>query len=390
MAKIVEVTNPITGQPTQVDQLDHTAQQIDDAIARALPGGYYDKWVSQLVNPNLLDNPYFGNPVDQRGGYVVPPGVNYYGADLNNVAGTTTSYLTARIYAAIPTWAYIYVGSDLYYVQLSNCVRGYTGAGDGIDRWKAVNSCTILIEEEGLNLTGKASGIFQPLDAVIHKDTKVTFSVFYKGTVTLTHYGAPYLNVVKTSADWNVASYTYVIPAGTDLRNSFYCPIFGNGTVAETEQTTADAYVLALKLELGDHQTLAHQDENGNWVLNEIPDYGEQLARCKRVYQRISSNGLIVLRQSNIPDRFVIIKSFEVEMAGTPKLNLIKPITVFSPATSSLFQGIAIDGYVTNSKGIQYAKIVSSVDLSNVQAGFVGYGDNNDDVIEAYVEGLGG
>ena len=42
MAKIVEVTNPVTGQPTQVDQLDHTAQQIDEAIAMALPGGALD------------------------------------------------------------------------------------------------------------------------------------------------------------------------------------------------------------------------------------------------------------------------------------------------------------------------------------------------------------
>ena len=42
MAQIVTITNPLTGQPTQVDQLDHTAQQIDDAIARALPGGAID------------------------------------------------------------------------------------------------------------------------------------------------------------------------------------------------------------------------------------------------------------------------------------------------------------------------------------------------------------
>ena len=42
MAKITTITNPLTGQPAQVDQLDHTAQQIDDAIARALPGGGID------------------------------------------------------------------------------------------------------------------------------------------------------------------------------------------------------------------------------------------------------------------------------------------------------------------------------------------------------------
>lgn len=39
--------------------------------------------------------------------------------------------------------------------------------------------------------------------------------------------------------------------------------------------------IKAVKLELGSKQTLAHQ-ESGQWVLNEIPNYGEQLARCQR------------------------------------------------------------------------------------------------------------
>ena len=43
MAQIVTITNPLTGQPAQVDQLDHTAQQIDDATARALSGGVIDQ-----------------------------------------------------------------------------------------------------------------------------------------------------------------------------------------------------------------------------------------------------------------------------------------------------------------------------------------------------------
>ena len=42
MAQIVTITNPLTGQPAQVDQLEHTAQEIDDAIARALPDGAID------------------------------------------------------------------------------------------------------------------------------------------------------------------------------------------------------------------------------------------------------------------------------------------------------------------------------------------------------------
>ena len=43
MAQIVTITNPLTGQPAQVDQLEHTAQQIDDATARALEGGAIDQ-----------------------------------------------------------------------------------------------------------------------------------------------------------------------------------------------------------------------------------------------------------------------------------------------------------------------------------------------------------
>lgn len=42
MAQIVTITNPLTGQPAQVDQLDHTAQEIDDAIDRAKAGGAID------------------------------------------------------------------------------------------------------------------------------------------------------------------------------------------------------------------------------------------------------------------------------------------------------------------------------------------------------------
>lgn len=42
----------------------------------------------------------------------------------------------------------------------------------------------------------------------------------------------------------------------------------------------ATAVIKAVKLEYGSQQTLAHQ-ENGAWVLNEIPDYNEELIKCE-------------------------------------------------------------------------------------------------------------
>ena len=41
--------------------------------------------------------------------------------------------------------------------------------------------------------------------------------------------------------------------------------------------------IVAVKAEFGTEQTLAHQ-ENGKWVLNEIPSYAEELAKCQRYF----------------------------------------------------------------------------------------------------------
>lgn len=43
----------------------------------------------------------------------------------------------------------------------------------------------------------------------------------------------------------------------------------------------------AVKLEAGDKQTLAYQNEDGEWVLNEVPDYAKELAKCQRYQLRV-------------------------------------------------------------------------------------------------------
>ena len=47
-------------------------------------------------------------------------------------------------------------------------------------------------------------------------------------------------------------------------------------TITATGQT-----IKAAKLEIGSEQTLAHKESN-IWVLNELPDYGQELAKCQR------------------------------------------------------------------------------------------------------------
>lgn len=58
-------------------------------------------------------------------------------------------------------------------------------------------------------------------------------------------------------------------------------PVYDDSTRTLTITATGQT-IRAVKLELGSVQTLAHQDASGAWVLNEIPDYGQELARCQR------------------------------------------------------------------------------------------------------------
>lgn len=54
--------------------------------------------------------------------------------------------------------------------------------------------------------------------------------------------------------------------------------------------STSDVIIKALKLELGTESTFAHQ-ENGVWVLNEIPDYSEELRKCRYYFTALDAGG---------------------------------------------------------------------------------------------------
>lgn len=60
------------------------------------------------------------------------------------------------------------------------------------------------------------------------------------------------------------------------------------GTSHQWRWVDAGETFVGAKLEVGTQQTLAHQ-EGDKWVLNEVPNYGEQLARCQRYYQLYST-----------------------------------------------------------------------------------------------------
>ena len=222
-------------------------------------------------NPNLLDNWYLANPIDQQGGYVVPPGVaSYLDKELTKLAGDTTGY--RRVIETTSTYiAYTGIDGVTYYCVPGTAVRGYTGTVRGIDRWRTEstgsNDAVVEIVDGGIKFTNRGSGdalFIQGIKQILNAGATYTFSAFVTektGNVFLSTYNTP-VSVGVTSASYTASEQSYGI---------VYIWIRGAGSVT----------IKAVKLELGDHQTLAHQDENGVWQLNEIPDYEEQLRRCQ-------------------------------------------------------------------------------------------------------------
>lgn len=193
-------------------------------------------------NPNLLDNWYFGNPVNQRG-------------------------------------------------QTS-----YAGVGYTVDRWNLDNdsgSCSINLTEEGIEFvaTSGATGIAS-LNQFIDPSN---FNALSGRTVTLSCLGKTdttqqvlfFVNnqaVAENSSEAVngvcMTSLTYTFP--DSISNA---AVFVYGRSAPGIGT---GKILAAGLELGTQQTLAHK-ENGVWVLNEIPKFGDQLAECQRYFVRINN-----------------------------------------------------------------------------------------------------
>lgn len=216
-------------------------------------------------NPNLLDNWYFGNPVNQRG-------------------------------------------------QTS-----YTGAGYTIDRWRiddsdGLGSLTINNDKTITISNGAAQNplwFTQILENAIPGTRTASALVksitgsanMYSGASTGTGLLLG-LNAMQTSEEDNIGMRLVVFP---------------NSSVT----------LKAVGLELGTQQTLAHQ-EYGDWVLNEIPDFGTVLLKCQRHYYRAhyAQYQTINMAYEDAVYAFVLLPLPVAMRIENPVLTQSKPITL--------------------------------------------------------------
>lgn len=258
-------------------------------------------------NPNLLDNWYFGNPVNQRAGKIVPAGVTLYAdSALTQERGPNGDTEAVDLTYTSPTsvgWVSKIDGLT-YYAAASDVVTGYKGAGYGIDRWRIEAGVVISLSGDALVLTGApGAGIVQNSEALAELlDKRCTFSV-------LTPSGDLYateLVIGNAAGGFEVGDFKIYSTSDTLL---YVRP-----------KDSSPKSILAVKLELGSQQTLAHQ-ENGVWVLNEIPDYGEQLWRCQRYFVNgVCSN--CVGEMNYAADAYFFPLNFPVKMRAIPAVSV--------------------------------------------------------------------
>lgn len=235
--------------PTTYYTHQYSGEEIDNAVGRALTGGALDTSVTNVSN--------------QLGTFVRPNLLdNWYFGNPVKQRGQTS-------WTNPSDWQY------------------------SIDRWQITPSSVIALVDGGITIT---ADFHQGLE----KD-RLEFGRTYTFSVL--------------SSDGRLGKHTFVLTSDPDInvnfgfgyfvcylsRDSVWFRIYGDGSTYK-----------AAKLELGPTQTLAHR-EGDKWVLNEVPDYGEQLRRCQRYFQTFATKSL---RPTNALD-------FRPVMRATPALSTI-------------------------------------------------------------------
>ena len=248
--------------PTTYYEHQYSGEEIDNAVARALPNGAIDQAAGTFVRPNLLDNWYFGRPVNQRG------------------------------------------------------KSEYTGSGYTVDRWTAKEG-VVSLSSGGLTLQN-STWLDQMIENLI-ENRIYTISLLTANGVLLAGTGL-----------LNKDSFISVrIDGGGYIDISYHADVSRYYMELARADAAQPLSILAAKLELGPTQTLAHR-EGDRWVLNEVPDYGEQLRRCQRYHYQVHYNQYETIGFAyDGPEYAFIIIPLPTEMRGaTPTLKIIGDISI--------------------------------------------------------------
>ena len=218
----------LTGQPGQAVGFG------EDGSAVAVPG-----W----SNPNLLDNWYLADPINQRGR------------------------------------------------------MEYSGIGYTIDRWVLQEDTgKLVLNSNGVTLSGSAENnhyLLQKMESDLF-DKVITYSILLSDGKLYSKTGALSRTIGDdVYIDFDIGQIGFYVYPGY---------LFGVFIASHQGQSITP---VAAKLELGSQQTLAHQDADGNWVLNDPPpNKALELAKCQRYFERSAWSTTLAVAINNSELRF--------------------------------------------------------------------------------------
>lgn len=220
---------------TGLPQIGSELVKTDNPVGAALSG--------KASNPNLLDNWYFADPINQR-------------------------------------------GQTVY-------TNGYT-----IDRWYIIGSGQVEIVDGGIKLTQASSYQlywiykFDPYISKILAGKTVTFS-------TLVPAASADLALNIFSGNRWIGSTGSVV--GLNSTTITLPNDFADLSIQFGGENAGYATIQAVKVELGPVQTLAHQDADGNWSLNDPPpNKALELAKCQWYQKAYTNTDCIGIAAGNI------------------------------------------------------------------------------------------
>ena len=164
----------------------------------------------------------------------------------------------------------------------------YTAAGMTIDRWRLSMSApgiSVRVLPEGISIDKTQADVYGRIAQSLDNPgslsgATVTVSILAKGDTTPylllflngESSGVGLVNIPLTD-EYSLYSRTLTLRGGDITR-------VDAAVGYQTSSPAGSCALLGLKIDMGTRQTLAHQEEDGRWVLNSPPDYALQYALC--------------------------------------------------------------------------------------------------------------
>lgn len=219
-----------------------------------------------------------------------------------------------------------------------------------IDRWKfgGTSGAKFDLISSGIEVTNVTTEAYMEQymeNYQILTDQTVTFSLLYSG--------APgYLKIFKNTQEGIDSVGTFIFPSSSNISIGTLTVAMGDlSSVTQlffrlaSQGDNSSTRFIAVKLELGSTQTLAYQDEDGNWQLFETPDYGEELAKCQRFFENAPIyTGFTVGASGDILDMFVPFK----QTKRIVPIVIISPITTLDSGKAEAWNGSGWESFSVN------------------------------------------